>query len=276
VTGIALALAASLSWGIADFVGPVKARVLGTLRVLIYAQVAGLIGVALLVAARREPLPSAAVLLAIPASISGTLGLYAYYRGVIAGAVSIVAPVAGASAVVPVILGIATGDRPGPLPLVGIACALFGVALASREPGENDNRLAAGVGLAILAAIGFGFYFPFMHVAGDENPWWASLIFRSVSTLVVLVAVLARRPALRVGRVDLAIVVLVGLGDMTGNLLFAASSGHGLVSVTSVLASLYPIVTIALARIVLQEHVARSQQAGVALTLTGVALIAAG
>jgi drug/metabolite transporter (DMT)-like permease len=276
VTGIVLALAASLSWGIADFVGPVKARVLGTLRVLIYAQVAGLIGVALLVAARREPLPSAAVLLAIPASISGTLGLYAYYRGVIAGAVSIVAPVAGASAVIPVILGIATGDRPGPLPLVGIACALLGVALASREPGENDRRLAAGVGLAILAAIGFGFYFPFMHVAGDENPWWASLIFRTVSTMVILTAVFARRPPLRVGRVDLAIVVLVGLGDMMGNLLFAASSGHGLVSVTSVLASLYPIVTIALARIVLQEHVAGSQRVGIGLTLTGVALIAAG
>jgi len=276
VTGIVLALAASLSWGIADFVGPVKARVLGTLRVLIYAQVAGLIGVALLVAARREPLPSAAVLLAIPASISGTLGLYAYYRGVISGAVSIVAPVAGASAVIPVILGIATGDRPGPLPLVGIACALLGVALASREPGENDRRLAAGVGLAILAAIGFGFYFPFMHVAGDENPWWASLIFRTVSTMVILTAVFARRPPLRVGRVDLAIVVLVGLGDMMGNLLFAASSGHGLVSVTSVLASLYPIVTIALARIVLQEHVAGSQRVGIGLTLTGVALIAAG
>ena len=276
MTGIVLALAASLSWGIADFVGPVKARVLGTLRVLIYAQVAGLLGVALLVAIRSEPLPSAAVLLAIPASISGTLGLYAYYRGVIAGAVSIVAPVAGASAVIPVILGIATGDRPGPLPLVGIVCALLGVALASREPGENDRRLAAGVGLAILAAIGFGFYFPFMHVAGDENPWWASLIFRSVSTLVILIAVVARRPPLRVGRVDLGIVVLVGLGDMMGNLLFAASSGHGLVSVTSVLASLYPIVTIALARIVLQEHVAGSQRVGIALTLTGVALIAAG
>jgi drug/metabolite transporter (DMT)-like permease len=159
---------------------------------------------------------------------------------------------------------------------VGIVCALLGVALASREPGENDRRLAAGVGLAILAAIGFGFYFPFMHVAGDENPWWASLIFRCVSTLVILTAVLARRPPLRVGRVDLGIVVLVGLGDMMGNLLFAASSGHGLVSVTSVLASLYPIVTIALARIVLQEHVAGSQRVGIALTLTGVALIAAG
>lgn len=277
MTGIVLALAASLSWGIADFVGPVKARVLGTLRVLIYAQVAGLLGIALLVAVRRDPLPGAEVLLAIPASISGTLGLYAYYRGVIAGAVSIVAPVAGASAVVPVIIGIATGDRPGPLPLVGIACALLGVALASREPGDNDRRVAAGVGLALLAAVGFGFYFPLMHVAGDADPWWASLVFRTVSTALVAVTVLARRPTLRIGRADLLVVTLVvGLGDMLGNLFFAASSGHGLVSVTSVLASLYPIVTIVLARIVLREHVAPVQRVGVALTLSGVALIAAG
>lgn len=276
MTGIVLALAASLSWGIADFVGPVKARVLGTLRVLIYAQVAGFVGIAILLAVKRAPVPGPEVLLAIPASLSGTLGLYAYYRGVIAGAVSIVAPVAGASAVIPVIIGIATGDRPGPLPFVGILCALFGVALASREPGDNDRRLAAGVGLALLAAVGFGFYFPFMHVAGNEDPWWASMIFRGFSTALVAIAVLARRPPLRLGRTDLAVVILVGLGDMMGNLLFAASSGHGLVSVTSVLASLYPIVTIVLARIVLREHVASIQRVGVVLTLTGVALISVG
>jgi drug/metabolite transporter (DMT)-like permease len=276
VTGIVLALAASLSWGIADFVGPVKARVLGTLRVLIYAQVAGFVGIAILLAVKRAPVPGPEVLLAIPASLSGTLGLYAYYRGVIAGAVSIVAPVAGASAVIPVIIGIATGDRPGPLPFVGILCALFGVALASREPGDNDRRLAAGVGLALLAAVGFGFYFPFMHVAGNEDPWWASMIFRGFSTALVAIAVLARRPPLHLGRTELAVVILVGLGDMMGNLLFAASSGHGLVSVTSVLASLYPIVTIVLARIVLHEHVASIQRVGVVLTLTGVALISVG
>lgn len=276
MTGIVLALAASLSWGIADFVGPVKARVLGTLRVLIYAQVAGFVGIAILLAVKRAPVPGPEVLLAIPASLSGTLGLYAYYRGVIAGAVSIVAPVAGASAVIPVIIGIATGDRPGPLPFVGILCALFGVALASREPGDNDRRLAAGVGLALLAAVGFGFYFPFMHVAGNEDPWWASMIFRGFSTALVAIAVLARRPPLHLGRTELAVVILVGLGDMMGNLLFAASSGHGLVSVTSVLASLYPIVTIVLARIVLREHVASIQRVGVVLTLTGVALISVG
>jgi drug/metabolite transporter (DMT)-like permease len=276
VTAIALALAASLAWGVADFVGPVKARTLGALRVLIYAQLAGLVAIAAVVAGRLEPWPGAAVLLAVPASISGTLGLYAYYRGMMVGAISIVAPVAGASAVVPVVIGIAAGDRPAAVQLVGILSALIGVALASREPGVSDRRLAAGVGLALLAAIGFGFYFPPMHVAGDADPWWASLLFRATSTTIVAVAVLARRPPLAIGPRDLTIVACVGIGDLLGNFFFAASSGHGLVSVTSVLASLYPVVTIVLARAVLNERVAPIQRGGIILTLGGVALISAG
>jgi drug/metabolite transporter (DMT)-like permease len=273
VTAVALALGASLAWGVADFVGPVKGRTLGPLRVLLWGQTAGLAAIAILVAVRAEPWPGATVLLAVPAAAAGTLGLYAYYRGMAVGAISIVAPVAGASAVIPVAIGIASGDRPGAMQLAGIACALLGVALASREPGAAGRRLAAGVGLALLAAIGFGFYFPPMHAAGDANAWWASLLFRTTSASIVAAGVLLRRPALRLGPADAAVVGAVGVGDMLGNLLFAAAAGRGLVSVTSVLASLYPVVTIALARAALAERVARIQQLGVALTLAGVVLI---
>src|SRR5262249_29519537 len=132
----------------------------------------------------------------------------------------------------------------------------------------------AGVGLALLAALGFGFYFPRMHAAGVADPWWAAFIFRATATLLVLAAVLVRRPAVALRGRKLAIVVAVGVGDTLGNLLFAASSGFGLVSLTSVLASLYPIVTVALAAVVLHERVSRPQQVGIALTVTGIALIA--
>jgi drug/metabolite transporter (DMT)-like permease len=115
-----------------------------------------------------------------------------------------------------------------------------------------------------------------MHAAGDADFWWASLIFRMTSTSVILSTVAFSRPSLSVAPTVVPFLALVGLGDMFGNLLFAASSSHGLVSVTSVLASLYPIVTVILARIVLRERVARSQEAGVVLTLAGVALISAG
>ena len=124
--------------------------------------------------------------------------------------------------------------------------------------------------------LGFGGYFPFMHAAGRADFWWASLIFRMTSTSVILAAVAFRRPSLRVDLPQLPWLVLIGIGDLLGNVLFAAASSSGLVSITSVLASLYPVVTVLLARIVLKERVARSQEAGIALTLAGVALISAG
>jgi drug/metabolite transporter (DMT)-like permease len=277
VQAIVLALGASLTWGFADFFGPLQGRKLGALRTLVYVQLGGLVGIAVIVGVRGLGPRSAVTLLAIPAAISGTLGLFAYYRGIAVGAISIVAPIAGVSAVVPVFVGIASGESPSPLQLAGIAFALFGVFLASREPGRGgETKLAAGVGLAILAAIGFGGYFPFMHAAGNADYWWASLIFRIASTSVILIAVAVQRPALGVPVRILPWLALIGFGDMFGNLLYAAASTSGLVSVTSVLASLYPIVTVVLARIVLSERVARSQEAGIALTLAGVALISAG
>jgi drug/metabolite transporter (DMT)-like permease len=215
------------------------------------------------------------VLFAIPAAISGTLGFYAYYRGMAVGAMSIVAPIAGISAAVPVVVGILSGDRPSLWQWLGIAAALGGVFLASREPGRG-GRVAAGVGLALLAAIGFGGYFPPMHTAGNADFWWASLIFRLTSTSVILAAVAIRRPSLVIQPRQVPMLALIGIGDMLGNLFFAAASTSGLVSITSVLASLYPIVTVVLARMVLKERVARSQEAGIALTLAGVALISAG
>jgi drug/metabolite transporter (DMT)-like permease len=274
---IVLALGASLSWGFADFFGPLQGRKLGALRTLVYVQLGGLVGIAVIVAVRWIGPQSSVALLAIPAAISGTLGLFAYYRGIAVGAISIVAPIAGVSAVVPVIVGIASGESPSAWQLAGMACALMGVFLAAREPrSSGDSRIAAGVGLAILAAIGFGGYFPFMHAAGNADFWWASLIFRIASTSVIMLAVVVTRPNIIVpGRV-LPWLALIGFGDMFGNLLFAAASTSGLVSVTSVLASLYPIVTVVLARIVLSERVARSQEAGIGLTLAGVVLISAG
>jgi drug/metabolite transporter (DMT)-like permease len=276
VRAIALALGASLTWGVADFFGPLKGRTYGALRVLFYVQLGGLVTIAAVVAIRGKGPADSAALLAIPAAISGTLGLYAYYRGMAVGAMSIVAPIAGISAVVPVTFGILTGERPSAWQLFGIAAALGGVFLASREPGHGGPKIAAGVGLALLAAIGFGGYFPAMHAAGDADFWWASLIFRMTSTSVILAAVAIRRPKLAIEPVQIPILALIGIGDMLGNLLFAAASTSGLVSVTSVLASLYPIVTVMLARLVLKERVARAQEAGIVLTLAGVALISAG
>jgi uncharacterized membrane protein len=277
VSALVLALGASLSWGLADFFGPLKGRTLGTLRVLFVAEAIGAVAIALAVLIRWQAPADWRVLLAIPAALSGTLGLFAYYRGMAVGAMSVVAPIAGVSAAVPVVVGLATGDRPSSWQIVGMLLALAGVGLASREHQEGGGRrMAAGVGLALLAAVGFGGYFVPMHAAGHADFWWASLIFRVTALGLVAVPVLARRTRVSLGARDFAIVAAVGIGDMLGNFLFAASSRGGLVSVTSVLASLYPIVTVVLARVVLKERIDRSQEVGVFATLAGVALITAG
>ena len=274
MTPLLLALGASLAWGVADFAGPLVGRRLGTLRVLLWAQVGGVLAIGLAVAIRGQGPAGWAVLFAVAASIGGMLGLFAYYRGIQQGAISVVAPIAGVSAIVPVIFGIATGDSPSAVQLLGVACALLGVALASIEHHEGSRRIAAGAGLALLAAAGFGFYFPWMHAAGKVDFWWASLVFRTVALLLVAAVVAQQRAPLRLGRRDLAIAFAIGIGDTIGNVLFAASSGKGLVSLTAVLASLYPVVTVLLAASLLRERVAPLQRAGIGLTLTGVVLIA--
>jgi drug/metabolite transporter (DMT)-like permease len=112
-----------------------------------------------------------------------------------------------------------------------------------------------------------------MHAAGKVDFWWASLVFRTTALLLVASVAAARRPPLRLRPHYLAIACGVGVVDTVGNVCFAASSDKGLISLTAVLASLYPVVTVLLAASVLHEQVARLQRAGIALTLAGVVLI---
>lgn len=282
MTAIALALGASLSWGVSDFVAGLKSRGFPVLAVLVVSQPAGLAAVAVMVVARGAEAPDAEhALYALAAGVAGVLGLAAFYRGLAAGAMSVVAPVSATAAVVPLAFGLARGERPTVLQAAGVGLALFGVILASREAEEEarrGSRVAAGFGFALLAALGFGFFFVALDAAseGGTDVLWAVLLLRTAASAIVLAVALALRPRLPRGRTDLAALAVVGFLDMTANVLFAAASTRGLVSVVSVLASLYPVVVVILARTVLQERIARGQQAGIVLALAGVALISAG
>ena len=237
MTPLLFALGASLAWGVGDFFGPLVSRTLGVLPVLMWAQVGGVVSLLIAVAVRAQGPAGWGVLYAIGAAFGGMLGLYAYYRGMLAGAMSVVAPVAGVSAVIPVIFGIATGDHPSVPQVGGVAAALAGVGLASIEHQEGRRRVAAGVGLALLAACGFGFYFPWMHSAGKVDFWWASMVFRTTALLLVASVVASRRIDVRLSRRNVAIAATVGIVDTVGNVCFAASSQHGLVSPAALRAS---------------------------------------
>jgi drug/metabolite transporter (DMT)-like permease len=274
---VLLALGASLAWGFGDFCGGVKARVLPALSVLAAAQPVGLALLAAAVAIRGHGPPGAEVLWACLAAVFGTSGLVAFYRGMAAGAISLVAPIAGTAAVVPVVWALARGEHPSGLQELGFVLVLGGVVATSWERTPGRARLTAGAGWAALALVAFGGYYVPMHAASRHDFLWASLVFRSTSTTLVWLVVLALGRRLRGIRPHLPVLAAIGVFDTGGNVLFAAASQeHGLLSVVSVLASLYPVVTVLLARTALRERVQRTQEVGVVVTLAGVALVSAG
>jgi drug/metabolite transporter (DMT)-like permease len=273
-----LALGASVAWGTGDFLGGLKSRMLAPLAVLAVAQPVGLALILVIALLHWEPWPGESPLWAAPAALLGTLGLVAFYRGMAAGAISLVAPIAATGALIPVAFGLATGERPSALQLAGIALAVGGAVVTSYEPASESRpaRLTAGIGWAVLAAIAFGGYFIPMHAASEDDFVWATLVFRITSFSLVLLAVLLLRPRLARAPRDLAVLACIGVADTSGNVFFAAASSQGLVSVVSVLASLYPVVTVVLARLYLHERVTRVQEGGATATLVGVVLVSAG
>jgi drug/metabolite transporter (DMT)-like permease len=276
---VVLALGAAVAWGAADFLGGLKSRAVATLVVVAVGQATGLVLVAAFVAARGDGLPEARYLgYAALGGLAGAVGIAALYRGLAVGAMSIIAPITATGAVIPVAVGLATGERPSATQGVGLLLALGGVVLAARQPRSDEarGRLVAGVGLALLAAVGIGSFLVALDAASEGGVGWALLTQRTVCLGLVLAAALLVRPHFTFVRADVAPLIAIGALDMSANALFALASTRGLVSIVSVLASLYPVATVFLARLLLQERIARSQQVGVVAALAGIVLITSG
>ena len=274
---IALALGASLSWGLGDFLGGLKSRSLHVLTVLAISQAAGLGAVFVWLALSGDGFPGwASTAYAAAAGVGGCLGLGALYRGMAVGAMGIVAPVSAVSAAIPFAVGVASGERPGVLQVAGILVALAGVALASQEPAASGGGRAAGVGLALVAALGFGLFFVFLDRAAEESLPYALATERGVSSLLAVAVALTVGASLRPGAGHVPALVAVGLCDVGANVLFGLATTRGFLSVVSVLSSLYPIVTVGLAAVLLHERIAPAQRLGVAGALAGAALITVG
>jgi drug/metabolite transporter (DMT)-like permease len=275
VTAIGLAFAASVLWGVGDFLGGLTSRRLATLAVVALSQLFGFVGILVAAVFLGGDFPGpTAVAAAMAAGLAGAIGLAGLYRGMAIGVMGVVAPISASAAVIPVTVGLARGERPSSLQLAGVALALVGVVLVSREPGDG-RRLSAGVPLALVAALGFGGYFVFMDRASAEDAYWAVVVARAFSSTLAI-GVAAARGALRVGRGNLPVLLAVGLFDVAANLALALALNEGLVSLVSVVASLYPVGTVLLAVLVLRERLTRSQALGGAVALAGVGLISGG
>jgi drug/metabolite transporter (DMT)-like permease len=276
---VLLALAASLAWGFADFGAGVGARRLPVLVVAAIGQTAGLLLAGAVVLATSDSTPSRAqVAWAAFAGLIGVIGIGAFYRALAIGTMGIVGPITATAAIVPVAYALARGERPSTLQGVGVGLAVVGVIAASLEhvPERAGPRFGIGVGLALVAALSFGGSLIGLSRAAPGGTGWAVFTMRAVVVPLVLIAVLVLKPRLPGSSRTWLLLAGVGIGDTGATLLYGAASTRGLLSVVAVLSSLYPIVIVVLARVLLAERVARPQLAGVALALTGVALISAG
>ena len=245
-------------------------------------QLAGLVFVSAIVVLRWQGPPGTLHLVyGFLAGAAGAVGLGALYRAMAVGAISIVTPIAATSAIVPVAVGLAHGDQPSSVQDAGFVLAFVGIVLASREEvheARRDTRIAAGVGLALFAALCFGSSLVGLHAAaaGGGDALWGTMMLRVAGIVVAVVFVVAARTRVRGSGRELVRLSPIGILDSCGVLAFSLASTRGLISVISVLSSLFPVVTVALATILLHERMSRLQAVGVALAIAGAAALAAG
>ena len=263
-----------MSWGVGDFIGGFKTRRLGAFAVLFISQPPTLLLIAAIVLVRGVAIaPGPWIVAGVVAGLVGLVGLSAAYRGMAVGVVSIVSTIAATGPVIPIIVGLVLGERPSVLQFAGIVLALAGIALLAFDRRQAGGRLVPGVGLALLAALAFGVFLVAIRYASRPDPLWGVLAVRTGSVLALLVLGLVFRSRIKVPRADLPSLLAVGVLDVSADVFFAFATTIGLLSIVSILSSLYPVATVILARIVLNERMLRLQQVGIALALAGVLLI---
>ncbi len=273
---VVLALLSSLMWGSADFLGGLASRRRPAVAVVAGSQACGLVAISLVALTTGAGGGSTAwVPWAVASGLAGTSGLVCFYAALSSGTMGVVSPIAALGAVVPVLIGVAAGERPSGLSIAGLVLALLG-AVAASGPELRGGAGTRPVVLAALAGVGFGLALVFIERGSRSDAVLTLTGMRVTSVLVFAVLAVAVRGVggLRLG--DLPTLAVVGVGDVGANLLFALASQRGFLSITAVLGSLYPVVTVLLARFVLHERLTRLQQVGVLGALLGVALVALG
>lgn len=274
---VLLALSSALVYGASDFCGGMASRRAPAFAVVAVSQVAGLVALLALLPWLVGELTVPALAWGAAAGTAGTAAMVLFYRALAVGVMSVVAPVtAAAGAAVPVLVGLALGERVGAAAAVGIGLALVAVVLVAAEDGLGSLRTArpGAYAPALAAGAGFGIFFVLLDRAPADAGLYPLVGARVLSLTLVLLIALAAGRSLRVSRAGLPVVVLAGVGDMAANALFLlATQQDGPLVVTAVLASLYPVSTVLLAQVLLRERLVSTQLGGVGAAAAAVVLI---
>lgn len=283
-----LALSAALFYGVADFLGGAASRRATALSVLLVSVPIGLTVLAVTAVFTGGDLALPALAWGFGSGLVSGAGFLAFYRALAKGPMSVVAPVSAlAAAVVPVAVGLVRGEHLNSTVLLGVALCMCAIGLVSIEPGKEkaeSRGLDSGPVLAVFSGVSFGLFFVLVKEAGDGSGLWP-LVASRLGVLTVIIAAVwvlaqftsqSQREGFRALRnpVTLALVIGAGALDVVANIAFFKAAG--LLSVVAVLTSLYPAITVLLARIVHGERLRTVQRFGMAIALTGVALVTTG
>src|SRR5665648_161986 len=253
---IALALGASICWGSGDFLGGLTTRRASLWAVIVGSQAVGLVGATLVVVLAGHGWPGLhAVWPVLLGGLASVVAISCFYKALAIGSMSIVAPISATNALIPFLVGLATGERPSAAQLAGVA-------------------LAAAIVLALTAAVAMGLVLVGYDATARYDALWAMLGGRISSVVVFALVFLVLRPRLEMRRSALPFIVAVGLLDTGANGLFALATTQGYLSLVSVLGAVYPVVTVLLAYGLLRERIAPHQMVGAVGPLAGIALYA--
>lgn len=281
-----LGLLAALGYGAADFLGGAASRRSTVFNALLLSTPVGL-ALMFLIAAGAGGTPTPASLgWGLASGLAGGTGLISFYRALARGPMSVVAPVSAlAAAIIPVMVGAARGERLNAAALAGVALCLLAIGLVSMEPGgkaepkqDAARFIDSGPVMAAVSGACFGVFFVMIKQAGSSGGLWPLVAARGAGLAILLTVLAVRgvRPAGLRDRGFVALAVASGAIDSLANVLYSMAAQRGMLSLAAVLTSLYPAVTVLLARTVYSERLRRIQQVGMAVAVAGIALVTVG
>ena len=261
-------------WGASDFLGGVGARRANAFLFTAVVHISGMVGVGALALMTHAPFPgNASLVWSLLAGSVGGIALALFYRSLASGNMGLIAPVAAVlGAAIPTIVTAFAEGFPGYRHVFGFILAGIGVWLISRS--EAGAGRPEGIGMAVLAGIGFAGFYLCIHQAGNASALWVATCSRSASLLVTGAFVLFGRHLRAVPRPVLGIAAVAGILDITGSAVFIRAAQIGRLDDAVVLSSLYPAITVLLARIFLREHFSRARTIGMVAALAAVPMIA--
>jgi drug/metabolite transporter (DMT)-like permease len=268
-------MAAVMAWGTSDFLGGYATRRANAFLFTTVVNIGGLLLAGTLVTSTHAAFPSGrSALWMLAGGVSGGAALAIFYRALSSGRMGLTAPVAAVlSAAIPTVFSMFTEGLPGRTPVMGFLLAAIGLWLITRA--ENGST-PEGIGLALLAGIGFAGFYLCVRQAGNGSAFWIATFTRAGGLLITGLIVLLRRNFSDITAAGVRWGLLTGCVDSLGTILFVYANQNGRLDEAVVISSLYPAVTVLLARIFLKEHFTRWRFVGLVAALAAVPMIAAG